>query len=266
MVGNPPWVAYRHMSPDLQTRFKELAKGEMVYVGGKLATQNDLCALFTVRATMLYLRSGGRLGLVLPMAVLTRGQFDRLRRGSFHTSRIGWDAAWVMNDDVQPLFPVPSCAVFGRRTATSRPLPEKVRVYSGTLPLRDAPEEIADRLLKVTEGAPALETARVSKAARPTESCFARRDAVPANVRVCRTQANGPSRRRPQRPLCREPAQQSGEKALEGFAGHRESRRGGVLASGAAWREHLALSDFQAVRGRRSRNRKGRDAGCGNCS
>jgi SAM-dependent methyltransferase len=159
MVGNPPWVAYRHMSPDLQTRFKELAKGELVYVGGKLATQNDLCALFTVRATMLYLRSGGRLGLVLPMAVLTRGQFDLLRRGSFHTSRISWDAAWVMNDDVQPLFPVPSCAVFGRRTATSKPLPEKVRIYSGTLPLRDAPEEIADRLLKVTEGAPALETA-----------------------------------------------------------------------------------------------------------
>ena len=29
-----------------------------------------------------------------------------------------------------------------------------------SLPLRDAPEEIADRLLKVTEGAPALETAR----------------------------------------------------------------------------------------------------------
>ena len=103
---------------------------------------------------------GGRLGLVLPMAVLTHGQCDRPRRGSFHRSRIGWEAAWVMNDNVQPLFPAPSRAVFGRRTATSRPLPENVRVYSGNLPLRDAPEEIADRLLKVTERAPALETAR----------------------------------------------------------------------------------------------------------
>ncbi|MBA3519832.1 MAG: N-6 DNA methylase, partial [Rhizobiales bacterium] len=36
VVGNPPWVAYRHMSADLQKRFKELAKGERVYVGGKL--------------------------------------------------------------------------------------------------------------------------------------------------------------------------------------------------------------------------------------
>jgi hypothetical protein len=148
------------MSPDLQKRFKELAQGEMVYVGGKLATQNDLSALFTVRATMLYLRSGGRLGFVLPMAALTRGQFERFRRGSFHTSRIGWDAAWVMNDDVQPLFPVPSCVVFGRRTAVSKPLPDKVRVYSGTLPYRDAPEDVADKHLKVLENAPALETAQ----------------------------------------------------------------------------------------------------------
>lgn len=160
LVGNPPWLAYRHMSPDLQTRFKELAQGEMVYVGGKLATQNDLCALFTVRTTMLYLRSGGRLAFVLPMAALTRGQFERFRRGSFHTSRIGWDAAWVMNDDLQPLFPVPSCVVFGRRTAVSKLLPDKVRVYSGTLPYRDAPEDVADKQLKVLENAPALETAQ----------------------------------------------------------------------------------------------------------
>jgi hypothetical protein len=36
VVGNPPWVAFRHMSADLQKRFRELAKGERVYVGGKL--------------------------------------------------------------------------------------------------------------------------------------------------------------------------------------------------------------------------------------
>jgi hypothetical protein len=35
-----------------------------------------------------------------------------------------------------------------------------VRAYSGTLPFRDAPEGIADRLLQVKENAPALETAQ----------------------------------------------------------------------------------------------------------
>jgi len=104
----------------------------------------------------LYLRSGGRLAFVLPMAALTRGQFERLRTGSFDSARIAWDEAWTMDDSVQPLFPVPSCAVFGRRRAISQRLPETVRAYSGTLPLRDAPEAMADARLRVTENAPAL--------------------------------------------------------------------------------------------------------------
>jgi hypothetical protein len=159
VIGNPPWVAYRHMSADLQKRFKELAKGEAVHVGGKLATQNDLCALFTVRAAALYLRSGGKLAFVLPLAVLSRGQFERLRSGSFMSARIAWDEVWTMDDSVQPLFPVPSWVVFGRRRATSKPLPDKVRAYTGTLPFRDAPEDIADRRLNVRDNAPALDIA-----------------------------------------------------------------------------------------------------------
>ena len=71
------------MSTDLQKRFREMAKGERVHVGGKFATQNDLAALFTVRPAALYLRSGGRLAFVLPLATLTRRQFEKLRAGSF---------------------------------------------------------------------------------------------------------------------------------------------------------------------------------------
>ncbi|MGO9006819.1 MAG: N-6 DNA methylase [Beijerinckiaceae bacterium] len=159
VIGNPPWVAYRHMSADLQKRFKELAKSEKVHVG-RVPSQNDLCALFTVRAAALYLRSGGKIAFVLPLAVLTRGQFEKLRSGSFQSVRIAWDEAWTMDDSVQPLFPVPSCVVFGRRRATSRPMPDKVRAYSGTLPMRDAPEQVADECLDVIHDAPALETAK----------------------------------------------------------------------------------------------------------
>jgi predicted RNA methylase len=154
VVGNPPWLAFRHMSSDLQKRFRELAKAERVYVGGKFATQNDLSALFTVRAAGLYLRSGGRIAFVLPLAALTRGQFDALRKGSFYSARIAWDQPWTMDDSVQPLFPVPSCVVFGSRRATSRALPDTVRAYSGRLPLRDATEAIADKHLTVVENAP----------------------------------------------------------------------------------------------------------------
>jgi hypothetical protein len=160
VVGNPPWVAFRHMSTDLQKRFKELAKGQDVYVA-RVPSHNDLCALFTARAAQLYLRSGGRLAFVLPMAALTRGQFEKLRRGAFGSVSIAWDEAWTMDDSVQPLFPVPSCAVFGRRRATPKSMPDTVsRAYSGTLPYRDAPEKLADAQLTVLENVPALETAK----------------------------------------------------------------------------------------------------------
>lgn len=159
VVGNPPWVAYRHMSPDLQKRFKELAKGERVYVPA-VSSQNDLSALFTVRAAALYLRSGGRLGFVLPLAALSRNQFSGLRSGSFTSGKIAWDEVWTMDDSVQPLFPVPSCVVLGRRRATSKAMPRKVLAYSGNLPLRDAPEEVADRVLSKNLDAPAMEIAK----------------------------------------------------------------------------------------------------------
>jgi hypothetical protein len=154
VVGNPPWVAFRHMSADLQKRFRELGKSERVYVGGKFATQNDLAALFTVRSAALYLRSGGRIAFILPLATLSRWQFGKLRTGSFTSARIAWDEAWTMDDDVQPLFPVPSCVIFGRRRATARLLPDKVRAYSGNLPERDAAEDVADACLTVDEAAP----------------------------------------------------------------------------------------------------------------
>lgn len=151
LVGNPPWVAYRHMSADLQRRFKELAQGEKVHVGGKFATQSDLSALFTVRASHLYLRPSGRLAFVLPLAALTRGQFEKFRTGRFGSYNIAWDEAWTMDEGVGPLFPVPSCVVFGRKRAIAQATPATVRAYSGWLPMRDAPEEIADARLKAED-------------------------------------------------------------------------------------------------------------------
>jgi SAM-dependent methyltransferase len=153
IVGNPPWVAYRHMSADLQKRFKELASAERVYVGGKLATQNDLCALFTVRAASLYLRAGGRLAFVLPLAALTRGQFEKLREGVFDSVRLRFDETWAMDERVFPLFPVPSCVIFTTKRRVGQQQHDKIirKSYAGTLPYRDAPEDIADKKLTLND-------------------------------------------------------------------------------------------------------------------
>lgn len=159
VVGNPPWVAFRHMSADLQQRFKDLAQAERVFVG-RVPSQNDLCALFTVRSTMLYLRSGGRIAFVLPLAVLSRNQFQPLRQGAFLSGNVAWDEVWTMSDSVQPLFPVPSCVAFGRRRATAKAMPDIVHAYSGMLPFRDAPESVADSCLTLNDTASAPEVAR----------------------------------------------------------------------------------------------------------
>ncbi len=151
LVGNPPWVAFRHMNAVQRSRARALAQAGGVYVGSGFATQNDLCALVTVRAAALHLRAGGRLAFVLPMAVLSRGQFAPLRLGAFPALSIAWDEVWTLDESVTPLFPVPSCVLFGRRDAAAPGLPETVTAFAGTLPCRDADEAAADACLTVTE-------------------------------------------------------------------------------------------------------------------
>lgn len=104
--------------------------------------------------------ASGRVALVMPMAALTRGQFEKFRTGRFTSSNIAWDEAWTT--DVKAgegaIFPVPSCVVLGRKRAISKAMPRKVREYTGWLPLRDAEEQVADARLTVNENAAAPET------------------------------------------------------------------------------------------------------------
>lgn len=162
LVGNPPWVAYRHMSADLQTRFKELAVGERIYVG-TIPSHNDLCALFAARSSHLYLRPSGRLAFVLPLAALTRAQFEKFRTGRYASYNVAWDEAWTTDVKVGTagaIFPVPSCVLFGRKRAIAAKTPDLVREYSGSVPMRDAPEAMADAHLVVRDRVPAPDTAQ----------------------------------------------------------------------------------------------------------
>lgn len=161
LVGNPPWVAFRHMSADLQKKFKALAKGERIYER-RAPSQNDLCSLFVVRANHLYLRPSGRLGFVLPLAALTRIQYEAFRSGRFTSGNVAWDEAWTTDVKVGAngaIFPVPSCVVFGRKRAIASPMPQVVTAFTGDLPVRDASEALADPLLNVEADACAPATA-----------------------------------------------------------------------------------------------------------
>jgi hypothetical protein len=70
LVGNPPWIVYRHLSAGMKDRLREALRAYELWVGGNLATQQDMCALFWARGAERYLERGGRMAFVLPYAVL----------------------------------------------------------------------------------------------------------------------------------------------------------------------------------------------------
>jgi hypothetical protein len=160
VVGNPPWLSYRFMSKAMQGRFRDSAKALGVWVGSdeaRLVTQTDLSAVFFARATQLYVRpatperEGGRVAMVMPLATLSRGQFREFRTGSWHGVTVRFDEAWALdNQEIQPLFRVPTCVLFARRTyALATRTPSRVTAFVGRLPFKDAPEELADRHVTV---------------------------------------------------------------------------------------------------------------------
>ncbi|MCC7276561.1 MAG: N-6 DNA methylase [Alphaproteobacteria bacterium] len=145
LLGNPPWVAYRHLSAEMKPRMRDACRRMNLWVGGVLATQQDLSALFWARGAERYLRPGGAIAFVLPYAALNRSAFAGLRAGEYQTASVRITGAWSL-ELVRPLFPTSACVLFGRREVPG-PLPRQVERFTGTLPERDAGEAPADRAL-----------------------------------------------------------------------------------------------------------------------
>ena len=117
LIGNPPWVAYRYMTPDLQEKYRAFANRYNLWHGGEVATQQDLVGLFITRSVAKYLNDGGTFGFVTPLAVLSRKAYEGFRSGRWGTYLRGeFTETWDL-DKMRPrgFFPVPSAVVFGTR-------------------------------------------------------------------------------------------------------------------------------------------------------
>jgi hypothetical protein len=170
IVGNPPWLSYRFMSRGMQKRFRDASKALGVWASGKgetkLVTQMDLSGLFFATCAELYLRPpngdapGGRIAMVLPLAAMTRGQFRGFRSGAWTGATVAFDRAWVLdNQDIQPLFRVPTCVLFAKRSVLPQSVPNKATTFVGRLPAgrKDASEAEAARYIQVfASDAPAI--------------------------------------------------------------------------------------------------------------
>jgi SAM-dependent methyltransferase len=152
LVGNPPWIVYRHLSPGMKDRLSAALRSYSLWVGGSLATQQDMCALFWARGAERYVKPKGRLAFVLPYAVLNAPVFAEMRAGRMGEARVRLTNAWAL-ERVWPIFGAQSgssttstCVLFGRRMMAGAHPPEIDR-WEGRLAHRDANEAEAARLL-----------------------------------------------------------------------------------------------------------------------
>jgi len=162
LIGNPPWLSYRFMDSELQSRFRTECQTFGIW-HGQVAQQQDLSAYFFVRCVELYLKDDGIIAFIMPYASMTRRQFALFRRGLYGASQkrssrliyvtVQFTDAWVFSEKVQPLFPVPSCVLFARSgDGTGSRLPQKIKVAEGTMPRRDASVKEAKQYLSWHDG------------------------------------------------------------------------------------------------------------------
>lgn len=148
VVGNPPWLAYRFMTIEMQVAFRQMSEERGLWAGASVATHQDLSGLFLARAVELYLKPAGRFSLVMPLAVLSRRQFAGLRKGHFATSSgeadVAFGTPWDLHQVKPNLFRVPPCVVSGKRSTTPSALPVEAECWSGRLPGRNIAWEVAE--------------------------------------------------------------------------------------------------------------------------
>jgi hypothetical protein len=156
VIGNPPWLPYRAMSPVMQARFRQDMQTLGLWGGLSSVPAYDLSAGFFARSVQLYLEPAGTIAFVMPYAALTRKPFARFRQGTFKgrgadRRHVRFTAAWAFPAGVQPLFPVPACVLFAVPATAPQPPPQSITCFAGTLPRRDADPDEATRCLRVFE-------------------------------------------------------------------------------------------------------------------
>ncbi len=155
LIGNPPWIVYRHLSADMKERLREALQSYGLWVGGSLATHQDMFALFWARGAERYLRDGGTLALVLPYAALNAPVFAGMRDGGMQRVKVAVSGGWGL-ERVWPIFGAQSgssttstCVLFGQRDHEG-PLPTEIDRWVGVLKRRDASEAEAAEALQHT--------------------------------------------------------------------------------------------------------------------
>ena len=135
LIGNPPWLAYRHMTGEMQRVFRDMSYARGLWAGADVATHQDLSALFVVRAAELYLKKGGHFGLVMPNAAVDREHYSGFRTGHYEHKEgvvaLHFLASWDLRRIRPHFFPRGSSVVFGSREEDAGKMPDTTEYWSG---------------------------------------------------------------------------------------------------------------------------------------
>jgi len=134
LVGNPPWLSYRHMTKTMQRRFKLLATDRGFWHNETTATHQDLAGVFVARAVERYLKIGGRFGFVVPNPVVDRDYWGGFRGGQFDGAAVHFTTSWDLRRIRPHLFPRGSAVIFAERSAKAGRMPTQALIWSGRAP------------------------------------------------------------------------------------------------------------------------------------
>ena len=254
LVGNPPWLSYRFMTEEMQKRFRELSEERGLWAGASVATNQDLSALFILRAIERYLDDTGRFGFVMPWSALRGRQFAGFRSGrySLHTSQrdltVAFERAWDLHAVKPTFFPVPCSVIHGKRAGTAVPLGSDVEAWSGQLPRANIPWRIADA--HITRGASSVRGAK-TKSVSPYGPRFSQgATIVPRVLFVVEKKSTGPlgagAGRWPVRSR-RSPNEKAPWKSLPSLDGNVERQFVRAIYTGEAVLPYRPLETLRAV-------------------
>ena len=135
IVGNPPWLTYNKSADIVREELQNLGKDTYgIGAFGKQSPNQDMANLFFARVTDLYLRNGGKIGMVLPHSVLRSGQHANWRTG-YWAKQKGRDKTcisvdfrvktpWDLDNLDPTFFPMPGSVVFARNIGKNADLRE----------------------------------------------------------------------------------------------------------------------------------------------
>ena len=168
LIGNPPWLAFSHMTVEMQAAFRSMSQRRDLWAGAELAPHQDLSALFVVRVCELYLRKGGKFAFVLPNTAIDREHYAGFRTGVYGgrsgVLSVSFSPSWDLRRIRPHFFPRAASVVFGARTdyagsdssddSTPEPqgMPERTEVWKGRLQQGNASWAAASEWLTRTPG------------------------------------------------------------------------------------------------------------------